>query len=1236
MKNSLYIKLLLIIALVMPSAALWAQDSGIFGETTYIRNFKINEFGTLVFINDIAEDSNGSILLGTTDGMTMMCSQVKHYITTPNHSGISCIEYSRDGRIMISGDVDKGYFTFAENGKSIYHDLNENTSLKNETILQIAPCGDTYCYIGKNSIHILENDKTRKVKFYNIESSASIDSHPIVITKDTRVYTFDGKFTNEIAKLSSLGINDVSNMRLVDVKNDTILIISNRTLIKAAKDDLLNGKIKGPGDVVSQCINHNEINECTIHDAKFDSTINRLAISTNKGILIFNNQGKLINIVSTINGLPSNDAGKLFFDTKHNLWVCLRSTLSKIELNTHTVYYGPQNGLNGDVYCFEKYHDKYYCSTLNDVYTAEVDNHNTVFKPVSFSGKENIICLNIQTFCDHLLACTIDGLYEIEGAEARKILNTGKIYSLAGSPKHPNKIFMTSYDGLIIAGYREENGKLIFNEPYRVKGIDVPMWSILIDKHGDIWLSSIFNGIYYLKPNDPDIKSYSLVNIGENVNFKELRQPKFNITDKYLYTYGHELLRAEIPENRKFTANEIKFEKSSIFENYVKKFESAEIFPISNGNTFINTDNERIVAYRETKTFDTIHFQTKIDIVNNVFMLDSNMFLSTNIGLLKHTLNAKSAFNPGNSKFQTMIYGIYANDSTIYEGFRFFLNGQQHVYSMDNQNNYIFHSGIKSLKIKYTTSCFENEELLKYSYKLDGFNSKWSPYTSENSHNFGQLKPGKYTFRVKAKTHTGQVSEEAVYTFVIENTIWLRWWAIIIYISAFALLVYIVGRKLYFYKKENRRLDSTNKLLTMVASKNTNSVIILDREGNFQWANPSFANCYGYEFEEFKKIFGTNYFKIQKANSPEKANEINAALAENGRTSFVTMHTMPNGKSVYVQTHMDPVHDQNNKITNWIVTETDITQLKLAEKEGIQQTEMLVEAYSELKKNQSKMEFQTRQLKSINERLEKGYKQINHQNITINQSLKYAQGLQNSIMPSYEKISETIECSLMYWPKDIVSGDFYMCLTTSPNTFFTIVADCTGHGITGAFMSIIGYDILSQLIIYHRHSEPAQILELMSKRMIEMLDMKRIENTDGIALSICRIDKHDNHADLTFAGSDCSIYIQKMEDNTLTKFKGSRRQTGINGEKFNHKPFEQETIKISYNDRIIQYTDGIIDQCNSDRRRYGTPRFEKIITDHSETPITDICNLLEIDMTQFMGETKQRDDITVLIYKIRK
>jgi len=1255
MYNLLKKILLLITAIFTLGSTAWAQGLGIFKETSYIKNYGINEFGRMVFVNDICEDQNGCIVLGTTDGISILNSEGHTFYTTPSRSGINHVKFINN-KILVSGDVDHGFFSFDSTGKAIYQDITENTDLKYEQISNVIEGCGKITLIGKNHIYIYDYKKVEKENLDNIIASLSCDTIPIIITKDLRGYTFNGKTICEKINLKEFGINEAGNIKLIDFGNDTIALICGKKMIKCPKK-ILNGKEKIDNHSASSIIlNCNELNNTDIRDAKYDAILDKIAISTQKGIYILNSKGQHIQTINYSSGLPLEDVRVMHFDSKHNLWASLNSMLVKIELNTPTVYYTERQGISGDIYCFEKFNDKYYCSTFNDVYTATADNStgsNTVFKKVDFhNNQQNITCWNLQTLDGHLLACTIDGIYEIKDSDAHKVLSTSKIYCIAKSSLLPGKILIAGFDGLMTAEYYLEGNSIVFKNCKKIKGVDFPLWSIKTSSNGTIWASTIFNGIYYIVPKDENLERYSLVNLGNNVGIEELRQTKFNITDKYLYVYGKGMKRAEIPPNINFMAKDIKLSASELFSDFISKYKETEIYPLNeDGDVLINTNEHCVIAHRKGKSFDTIQFQTKIDMVNNVFLRDSLLFLSTNIGLLKHNLNAKPFEKPGEYPFKVFINEISANDSAIYKGVRYFSNQSSSDFTIGDQEYQNLGTDIRSLKISFATSCFENSEQIKFSHILEGMEDQWSAYTSDNYHEFGQLSPGSYTFRVRAINNYGIVSNEATYHFQIERAIYLRWWAIALYALLFGLVICIpLNKMIRHLRDENKRLDQLAreryneiirqnerlKLLSLVASKNTNSVMILNGDGSFQWQNDSFTNIYGYTADEYRNEFGNNYFDIQKAASPDNAHILKSAEENKERASYETIHIGPNGHTVYVQTHLDPVFEAGKEVKNWIVTETDITQLKLAEKEGMQQAEKLVEAYSDLKKNQSKMEFQTRQLKIINERLEIGYKQIKRQNLTINQSLRYANGIQNSILPSSEKMQEVIDHFVIHWPKDIVSGDFYMMTKLSETSFITIVADCTGHGVPGAFMSIIGHDILSQIIRLSNITEPKDILEQLQKQLVEMLDLKRIQNTDGIALSICKFDKNPNNVRLTFAGSDSTIYIHRMAENKIEKVKGSRRQTGINGETFNKTPFHQEVFEIEYTDRIYQFSDGIIDQCNEKRVRYGSPRFVDVLTRNHKTAITEVGKRIVTDITIYMNDAGQRDDISVLGFNIRK
>ena len=139
--------------------------------------------------------------------------------------------------------------------------------------------------------------------------------------------------------------------------------------------------------------------------------------------------------------------------------------------------------------------------------------------------------------------------------------------------------------------------------------------------------------------------------------------------------------------------------------------------------------------------------------------------------------------------------------------------------------------------------------------------------------------------------------------------------------------------------------------------------------------------------------------------------------------------------------------------------------------------------------------------------LERRNLSISQQNRDIMESLHYAQNIQNAILPKPEKFGQWFSDSFIYYkPKDIVSGDFYF-LEKYNSTFFIAAADCTGHGVAGAFMSMLGNSILKQIIQENGISNPAEILSELNRRVLETLRHSETSSHGGMDIALCTIDE---------------------------------------------------------------------------------------------------------------------------------
>ncbi len=252
---------------------------------------------------------------------------------------------------------------------------------------------------------------------------------------------------------------------------------------------------------------------------------------------------------------------------------------------------------------------------------------------------------------------------------------------------------------------------------------------------------------------------------------------------------------------------------------------------------------------------------------------------------------------------------------------------------------------------------------------------------------------------------------------------------------------------------------------------------------------------------------------------------------------------------------------------------------------------------------------------------------VNAQNKKITDSIKYAQKIQATILPEKEMYSKYIDSFVIYRPKDVVSGDFYWFAKPENADFLFLAAvDCTGHGVPGAFMSMIGGRLLNEIVSERRIFSPSEILNLIDEGVIKALKQEKSDNSDGMDICLCRYDLNDKT--LCFSGAKSPLWQFECLTGEMLVHKGSRRYIG--GKKEREKTaFTETTIQVAENDVFYLATDGFTDQNNSERARYGSPRLLQNLKLFAHKPMEEQKQLLEKGLSDFMKSEEQRDDITV-------
>ncbi len=259
---------------------------------------------------------------------------------------------------------------------------------------------------------------------------------------------------------------------------------------------------------------------------------------------------------------------------------------------------------------------------------------------------------------------------------------------------------------------------------------------------------------------------------------------------------------------------------------------------------------------------------------------------------------------------------------------------------------------------------------------------------------------------------------------------------------------------------------------------------------------------------------------------------------------------------------------------------------------------------------------------------------INTTNVKIMDSLRYAKTIQEAILPEDEDFKlHFADFFVIFKPTDIVSGDFYWFAkmqkeqSNEIECLMLAVADCTGHGVPGAFMSMVGNTLLNEIVNQKRIIEPSRILRMMNRGIQRALKQDITLNNDGIDGAICRIEKWGEKSKITYSGAKVSAFY--WQDDKITELKADRFSVGGSRQK-HEKDFTEQVIFLQSNDILYISSDGLYDQHNHLKQKYGRQRFMQTLAKIAHLPLSEQGDFLNKDLEEHQGNQFQRDDITVL------
>ncbi|MCH2225631.1 MAG: tetratricopeptide repeat protein [Crocinitomicaceae bacterium] len=274
------------------------------------------------------------------------------------------------------------------------------------------------------------------------------------------------------------------------------------------------------------------------------------------------------------------------------------------------------------------------------------------------------------------------------------------------------------------------------------------------------------------------------------------------------------------------------------------------------------------------------------------------------------------------------------------------------------------------------------------------------------------------------------------------------------------------------------------------------------------------------------------------------------------------------------------------------------------------------------------------------------FEKIEDQKNELIASIKYAKKIQKAVLNRNQENTLLDDYFVIFEPKDIVSGDFYWYYEKNDH-FYLGVADCTGHGVPGAFLTLLGTTFMNEIISGDEYISPSDLLDELRTRFIQALNkVENNETRDGMDISLIRINKTNLTAQ--WAGANNPIWIARgkedpfitssrhniLEENEfhLMEIKGDKQPIGLSERLF---PFKNNRVQLKEGDTIYLFSDGIVDQFGGPKgKKYKSTPFKKRLLSLQNEPIKEQGEIIEKDFLDWKGSQFQVDDVCVLGFRI--
>jgi signal transduction histidine kinase len=555
---------------------------------------------------------------------------------------------------------------------------------------------------------------------------------------------------------------------------------------------------------------------------------NLFAITTESDkIIVLNNNGDIIQLIDRQSGLMSGRIYGIYPDRDKNLWVTMSKGIAKVDINYPVNKFGENNNVQSTVLSTIVFEGIRYIGTHDGIYYLSPfditrSDESSRFVKIKADAPE---CWELFEKEGKLFALSSLGLWAVSGTKARliyKIELPQKAHCIGDSYLFPNTYFL-GMRGKLIAIKLDKS--LNVTEIIDFPEVTEKIRKIVCNKEGNLWLSTQYNGVYFIRFMNGNIKDYHVTLLGKNNKLPQLEYTRSFIVGDNVVVATDSGIVAPIFPKKELPDSLIRFEYTKVFGDTIRK-PVGEIAHFASDKYIISGNGMHFATIGGTKSsYDTCGFYRLSCIIEHLSVSsDSIISLCSSDGLFCYDAKLKRNFR---KPFNTMVSKVVLNnDSTLFDGNFLKITGSEQIASLVQIEKMIPKIDYKfnSISFYYSALFYEDPDVTEFKHQLIGFDKKWNEWSTDDKTSYTNLPPGKYTFVVKAMNCHEVVSDIAEYKFIILPPWYLAWWAYTFYVFLLIGFIWLVV-KLY-----TRRLQSQKEYLELVVEERTDEIIEQARE----------------------------------------------------------------------------------------------------------------------------------------------------------------------------------------------------------------------------------------------------------------------------------------------------------------------------------------------------------------------------------------------------------------------